>query len=61
MEKEKIKNLIGETQFKELLLTQLYSWELILKKKELSQQTVDRKLKNIMDFMAHLNIIRLSD
>lgn len=61
MEKEKIKNLIGETQFKELLLTQLYSWELVLKKRELSQQTVDRKLKNIIDFMAHLNVIRLSD
>lgn len=61
MEKEKIKNLIGETQFKELLLTQLYSWELVLKKRELSQQTVDRKLKNIIDFMAHLNVIRLND
>lgn len=61
MEKEKIKNIIGETQFTEMLMTQLYSWELVLKKKDLSQQTVDRKLKNIIDFMAHLNVIRLND
>lgn len=61
MEKEKIKNIIGETRFTEMLMTQLYSWELVLKKKELSQQTVDRKLKNIIDFMAHLNVIRLND
>ncbi|NFT08122.1 hypothetical protein FDF26_13820 [Clostridium botulinum] len=61
MERNKIELLLGETHFKEMLLTQLYSWELILKKRNLSNKTIDRKIKNITDFMAHLNVIRLNN
>ncbi|WP_252251131.1 Rha family transcriptional regulator [Clostridium sp. VAP52] len=59
MERNKIELLLGEFQFNEMLLTQVISWELILQKKKYAQTTIDRKIKNIMDFFVHMNKIRL--
>lgn len=59
MEKAKIEKLfnksIGENQFKEMILTQLLSWELCLQKKKLAEKTIERKIKNILDFYVFLN------
>ena len=40
MEKEKIEKLLGENQFKEMITTQLLSWELVLHKKKLTEKTI---------------------
>lgn len=61
MEKSKIEYLIGENQFKEMIATQLLSWELVLQKKNLSQKTIDRKIKNILDFFAYMNKSRMNN
>ena len=43
MEKEKIEKLfnktIGENDFKEMIVTQLYSWELCLQMRKLAEKT----------------------
>ena len=61
MEKSKIEYLIAENQFKEMITTQLVSWELVLQKKNLTQKTIDRKIKNILDFFAYMNKSRMND
>jgi len=65
MEKEKIKKLfeksIGENHFKEMIITQLYSWELVLERKKLAEKTIERKIKNILDFYVYLDRSRLGD
>lgn len=61
MEKSKIEYLIGENQFKEMITTQLVSWELVLQKKNLTQKTIDRKVKNILDFFVYMNKSRMND
>ena len=61
MEKVKIEKLLGESQFKEMIVTQLLSWELVLQKKKLTEKTIERKIKNILDFMVYLNNARLGD
>lgn len=61
MKKERIEKLLGESQFKEMITTQLISWELSLKRQELSDKTIDRKIKNILDFYTYLNTARLGD
>ena len=65
MEREKIERLfyktIGENSFKEMILTQLLSWELCLQKKKLAEKTIERKIKNILDFYVFLNKSRGGD
>ena len=61
MEKERIEKLLGESQFKEMITTQLISWELSLKRQELSNKTIERKIKNILDFYTYLNTARMGD
>ena len=61
MEKSKLEYLIAENQFKEMITTQLVSWELVLQKKNLTQKTIDRKIKNILDFFAYMNKSRMND
>lgn len=61
MKKERIEKLLGESQFKEMITTQLISWELSLKRQELSDKTIERKIKNILDFYTYLNTARLGD
>jgi len=61
MKKERIEKLLGENQFKEMIVTQLLSWELSLKRQELSEKTIERKIKNILDFYTYLNTARLGD
>lgn len=65
MEREKIERLfdktIGENDFKEMIITQLYSWELCLQKKKLAEKTIERKIKNILDFYVFLNKSRGGD
>jgi hypothetical protein len=59
MEKEKLKNLLKDLEFNEMLCTQINSWELVLQKKGLKEKTIDRKRKNLLDFFIHLNTIKL--
>lgn len=61
MKKERIEKLLGESQFKEMITTQLISWELSLKRQELSDKTIERKIKNILDFYTYLNTARMGD
>lgn len=42
----------------EMVLTQLSSWELVLRKKGLANSTIDRKIKNIGLFFIHLEKIK---
>lgn len=60
MKKERIEKLLGESQFKEMITTQLISWELSLKRQELSDKTIERKIKNILDFYTYLNVASLN-
>lgn len=59
MEENKIK-FINELQLKEMVTTQLLSWELTLKQKGLSQATIDRKIRNIGLFYHYMTIERLN-
>lgn len=59
MEKEKLKGLLKDLEFNEMLCTQINSWELVLQKKGLKEKTIDRKRKNLLDFFIHLNTIKL--
>lgn len=59
MEKEKLKNLLKDLEFNEMLCAQINSWELVLQKKGLKEKTIDRKRKNLLDFFIHLNTIKL--
>lgn len=59
MENKKLKNLLKDLEFNEMLCTQINSWELILQKKGLKEKTIDRKRKNLLDFFIHLNTIKL--
>lgn len=49
---------ITSSEMKELVATQLHSWELVLRKKNLVQSTIDRKIKNVSDFYIHLMQLR---
>jgi Rha family phage regulatory protein len=51
---------IDELQLKEMVTTQLLSWELTLKQKGLSQATIDRKIRNIGLFYHYMTIERLN-
>ncbi|MCD3301093.1 hypothetical protein, partial [Clostridium botulinum] len=45
-------------EMEEMVATQLHSWELVLRRKNLVQSTIDRKIKNITDFYIHLMQLR---
>lgn len=51
---------INELQLKEMVTTQLNSWELVLKQKGLSQQTINRKISNVGEFYLHMTKERLN-
>jgi len=51
---------IDELQLKEMVTTQLLSWELTLKQKGLTQGTIDRKIKNIGLFYHYMTTERLN-
>lgn len=57
-------NLVKDLQqninknFHEMVLTQLNSWELTLRKRELKETTIDRKIRNVIGFYAHLNTVK---
>ncbi|WP_252225001.1 MULTISPECIES: Rha family transcriptional regulator [unclassified Clostridium] len=57
---EKVKNILDQSDFKEMTLTQINSYELILKKKGLKDKTIDRKIKNLLDFYIHLTTVKLN-
>lgn len=59
MQENKTK-FINELQLKEMVTTQLLSWELTLKQKGLSQATIDRKIRNIGLFYHHMTVERLN-
>jgi len=59
MEQNKTK-FIDELQLKEMVTTQLLSWELTLKQKGLSQATIDRKIRNIGLFYHYMTVERLN-
>lgn len=59
MQENKTK-FINELQLKEMVTTQLLSWELTLKQKGLSQTTIDRKIRNIGLFYHHMTVERLN-
>jgi phage regulator Rha-like protein len=61
MKKERIEKLLGESQFKEMITTQLISWELSLKRQELSDKTIERKIKNILAFYTYLTTARTNN
>lgn len=54
------KKFLDELRFKELIETQITSWELNLKHKGLCQSTIDRKVNNLVLFYCYLNKERLN-
>lgn len=48
----------GDFLYKEMMRNQIYSWELILRKKELKENTIDRKLRNVIYFYVHMTNLR---
>jgi Rha family phage regulatory protein len=54
------KKFLDELRFKELIGTQITSWELNLKHKGLCQSTIDRKVNNLGLFYCYLNKERLN-
>lgn len=58
--KENLINKIegGDFLYKQMMLNQLMSWELLLRKKELKEGTIDRKLRNAIYFYVHMTNLR---
>lgn len=52
------KNFINELQLKEMVIVQLNGWELLLRHKGRSQQTIDRKISNVGMFYIYLTRVR---
>ena len=52
------KKFINELQLKEMVTVQLNGWELLLKHKGRSQQTIDRKISNVGMFYMYLTRVR---
>ena len=52
------KTLLEKLNMKEMILTQLSSWELILKKRGLAESTVNRKINDIGQFYMHLTTLK---
>jgi phage regulator Rha-like protein len=50
--------LLKDFMLEEMILNQLLSWELILKKKGLKEATIKRKLNDIILFYGHLNVLK---
>lgn len=58
--KEHLLNKIegGDFLYKQMMINQLYSWELFLRKRELKEATIDRKLRNAIYFYVHMTNLR---
>lgn len=52
---------LNELQLKEMVTTQLSSWELTLRQKGLMQNTIDRKINNVGLFYHYMTVERLKD
>ncbi|APH20869.1 TPA: Rha family transcriptional regulator [Clostridium botulinum] len=54
----KNKEFLEKLNMKEMISTQINSWELMLKKKGLKDKTIERKLNNLIYFYMHLTALR---
>ncbi|EKS4345170.1 Rha family transcriptional regulator [Clostridium botulinum] len=54
----KNKEFLEKLNMKEMISTQINSWELMLKKKGLKDKTIERKLNNLIYFYMHLTTLR---
>ncbi|NFF75873.1 hypothetical protein FCV38_02465 [Clostridium sporogenes] len=54
----KNKEFLEKLNMKEMITTQINSWELMLRKKGLKDKTIERKLNNLIYFYMHLTTLR---